>query len=687
MNIFARLSSRYSLISRLFLFVASIVLIVLQFPQEAKFKYEFQKGKPWMHDDLIAPFDFAILKTDVEVAAEKANAIENSKPFFTRNESVAKDKKEQFRVELNEKWQAKYGSKNARQYKAIFKIANNILDSIYSKGVIQKPQQFEDKQSDFIITVMNGNVAEEQELGKFLTVATAGDYIKSSLLASKNMDVQLVQPVLLNALSQNIFFDEELTSKFEQNLAEQTSVTHGMVQKGERIIAKGELVSTPKFQVLESLKKEYESQLGSSSKYYSILLGQLLLVSIAILVLVLFFYAFRRDVLAENKKIFFILLLIFIMVSLTSAVVKIDVTYLYLVPLCMLPVIIRAFFDTRIALFVHIVTVIIIGFIAPDSFEYVFLQLIAGIIATISVVNLRKRSQFFITSVLVFLAYVSTHTGLILIQEGTLENMDTRNLIWFGGSSLLILLTYPLIYVFEKLFGLISDVSLMELSDINSKLLRQLSSKAPATLQHSMQVANLAEEAIYRIGGNPLLARVGALYHDIGKMDMPLYFIENQTTELNPHDELTSEESAAVIISHVIKGVEMAKKYILPERVTDFIRTHHGTRRSQYFLNKFVSNNPDVFVDISKFTYKGPLPFSKETAVVMMADGVEACSRTLKNPSEKSISDMVENIIDIQVQQKQFENSDITFKDIMAIKKIFKKRLQNMFHVRIEYPA
>jgi putative nucleotidyltransferase with HDIG domain len=460
-----------------------------------------------------------------------------------------------------------------------------------------------------------------------------------------------------------------------------------MVQKGERVISKGELVTGEKFQIIESMKQEYEMQIGSSTKYFNILLGQILLICISFTVLFLFLLSFRKDILADNKKVLLILLNIFFMVLITSLVIHTDVKYLYLVPLCIIPVIIRAFFDTRLALFVYLVTIIIIGFLVPNSFEFVFLQLISGIIAIISVVNLRKRSQFFLTTVLVFISYSATYTGITLMQEGSLAEIDVTNYIWFAGSSLMILFSYPLIFIFEKVFGFVTDVSLLELSDINSRLLRELSTRAPATLQHSLQVANLAEEAIYEIGGNTLLVRAGALYHDVGKMDMPLYFTENQGAGINPHEELTSEESAAIIISHVIKGIELAKKYNLPERVIDFIRTHHGTRKTQFFYNQFIKNNPEETVDESKFRYHGPIPFSKETAVLMMADSVEAVSRSLKNADEESVRAMVERFINMQIEQQQFINSDITFSDITRIKKIFTRKLLNMLHVRIEYPV
>jgi len=687
MKFLRRLAEQYSYIYKALLFIASIALVVLQFPKEGKFKYEFQKGKPWLHEDLIAQFDFAILKSEDEIAAEKSSVTDAMNLYFSYNTEVKNEKIKSFVKEFESKWNEKYGEKNAELKKTNLKAGLAILDTLYDKGIVQLADTIENKSGDFVINVVNGNISEDRELSELYTIQNADNYIVSTVSAKAGIDKDFLTPILENSIAQNISYDEEITAKYKQNLLSNISLSHGMVQKGERIISRGELVTPEKFQIIESMKKEYESQLGASSKYFTILIGQIVLVCISFVVLLLFLWSFRKDVLSDNKKVFFILLNIFLLVFITSIIVKLDVTYLYLVPLCLIPIIIRAFFDTRLALFVYIVTIIIIGFLVPNSFEFVFLQLIAGIITIVSIVNLRKRSQFFFTTILIFVAYSATYTGITLMQDGSLNDINSTNFIWFAGSALLILFSYPLIFIYEKIFGLVTDVSLMELSDINSRLLRELSSKAPATLQHSLQVANLAEEAIYAIGGNTLLVRAGALYHDIGKMDMPLYFTENQGSGINPHEEISSEESASIIISHVIKGIELAKKHNLPERIIDFIRTHHGTRRTQYFYMQYIKNNLGEPVDESLFRYHGPIPFSKETAVLMMADAVEAVSRTLKKPDEDAINAMVENIINMQIEQQQFVNADITFRDITIIKKIFKKKLQNMFHVRIEYPA
>lgn len=381
------------------------------------------------------------------------------------------------------------------------------------------------------------------------------------------------------------------------------------------------------------------------------------------------------------------LLLILIMVSVASLTIRTNSELLQLLPFCLVPIIIRVFFDTRLAYFVHVVTLILTGFMVPNAFEFIFMQLIAGIIAIISVAELRRRSQFFLTAAVIFISYSAIYIGMLLIQDGSLENLSTRPFILFAGNAMITLFSYPLIYIFEKSFGLVTDVTLMELSDTNSTLLRKLSQYAPGTFQHSLQVANIAEEAVYAIGGNTLLVRAGALYHDIGKMDMPMYFIENQTSSMNPHDELGYEESGRIIIGHVYKGIELAKKYKLPEVLVDFIRTHHGTRRAEYFYNLKKIEFPEEEISDKPFKYPGPVPFSKETSVLMMADSVEAASRSMYRPTADSISQLVDKIIESQVNDNQFSNSDLTFQDITRVKKILKKKLMSIYHIRIEYPA
>ena len=670
------------------LFLLTIVLLVLIFPREGKFKYEFQKGKPWKHKDLIAPFDFAIIKPGKEIELERLLVLEELKPFFKIDDRLIEEKTEELSNEFEREWKRKYSRKDKRK-----NLKNNSKDAcleIFNKliitGIIELTPEIENKTDDFTIIILKDNIAEEKNLSQVFSIHTANEFILEQLRDYKNVDRALLLSILEKFLVPNIFYDAETTEKEKQILLNNISLTHGMVQTGERIISKGELVTGNKYQVLESIKMEYEQQLGSPSTYYSILIGQIILISISVIVLLFFLLYFRKDIYADNKKLILILLVIILMVFITSLVIKFNVGYLYLVPICLVPIVIRAFFDTRLALYVHIITIIIIGFLVPNSFEFVFLQLIAGIIVIISVVHLQKRSQFFVTSFMIFLTYITVYVGLTLIQEGSLMGVELKYLALFAGSAVLTLFSYPLIFIFEKIFGMITDVTLMELSNSNTKLLRELSMKAPGTFQHSLQVANLAEEALYEIGGNTLLARTGALYHDIGKMDMPEYFVENQSTGVNPHDDLPFDESAKIIISHVRKGVKKAKKHNLPEQIIVFIKTHHGTRKVMYFYNMLLKEKPDEQIDEAIYTYPGPIPFSKESAVLMMADSVEAASRSIKQPNEQNLSELVDNIINKQVENEQFVNSNITLREITKIKNILKKKLMNMYHVRIEYP-
>ncbi|MDQ3191338.1 MAG: HDIG domain-containing protein, partial [Bacteroidota bacterium] len=481
-------------------------------------------------------------------------------------------------------------------------------------------------------------------------------------------------------------YDDHTTKSVLNQQLEQVSLIRGKIQQGERIISKGELIDGAKFRMLESFRAEYLSQTGGAYNYMLIIIGQLILVSIALLVIFFFIYLFRKDILADNLKIGFLLFVTILMVFMASISLRFDYVNIYALPFGILPIVIRAFYDTRLAIFTHLVTSLVIGFIAPNGFEFAFIQLIAGIFAVFSIVNMSKRSQLFFTSFIIYASYSLIYFGFAVIEEGEIQSVNPVYFGYFGISAMLTLFSYPLIYLFEKVFGFISDVTLIELSDTNSPLLRELAMRAPGTFQHSLQVANLAEEATFEIGGDTLLVRAAALYHDIGKMDMPRYFIENQTSGINPHEELNFDESAEIIISHVIRGVEKAKKYNLPEKVIDFIRTHHGDSMVQYFYKSFLKQFPDKMVDEKKFRYPGPRPYSKETAVLMMADSVEAASRSLKSYDSESIDKLVDNIINSQVSDNQFVNADITFKDISIIKKILKKKLLTIYHVRIEYP-
>jgi putative nucleotidyltransferase with HDIG domain len=563
----------------------------------------------------------------------------------------------------------------------------SILNSLYTRGILRKTEELENLEDGQLIYLLKGNLATQANLNQFYTVQTAYDKIKKELKNFNGIDEDLVADILSENLIQNVVFDAETTERDLSSELSSISSTRGMIPQGLMVIGRGDMVDAEKFLVLESLRKEYQSRLGSTGSYSLILLGQLIMVCIVLLMFYIFLVKYRTDLAQNNWQVTFLLILILGMIVTSSVVQRIPNINLYLVPFCLLPVIVRSFFDSRIALFAHIVGLIIVGFEAPNGFEFMFLQLIAGIIAIFSLLNLQNRSQLFVSMLIVFVTYSASYFSIAIMQEGNFRNIDLSMFVWFAGSVGLTLLAYPLIFLFEKVFGFISEVTLLELNNTNHKLLRQMASEAPGTFQHSLQVASLAETAIYEIGGNALLVRTGALYHDIGKLYAPMHFIENQVTGVNPHDDLSFEESAKIIINHVIKGIELAKKNGLPEQLIDFIRTHHGTSTVQYFYKSYLTNFPEGELDKEHFSYPGPKPFTKEMAVLMMADSVEAASRSLPEYTTESVGKLVDSIIDRQFNEAQFENSNITLRDINEVRSIFKKKLLNIYHVRMEYPV
>ena len=535
--------------------------------------------------------------------------------------------------------------------------------------------------------MLKGTAATEVNAKQFYTVQSAYNAIQKAVNETNSVEHDELLRLLTEVLTQNVTYDKGTTERFLEDDLSSVSESRGMVPKGLMVISRGDMVDNDNFLVLESLRKEYQGKLGSSGSFYLILFGQLIMVTIVLLMYYFFLITYRTDLAQNNWRVTFLLMLILGTVMISSIAQRIEYINLYLVPFCLLPVIVRSFFDSRIALFAHIVTLIIVGFEAPNGFEFMFLELIAGIISIFSLQSLQNRSQLFVSMLIVFVTYSASYFSIAIMQEGDIKNIDFTMFVWFAGSVGLTLLAYPLIYLFEKIFGFLSDVTLLELNNTNHKILRQMASEAPGTFQHSLQVASLAETATYAIGGNALLVRTGALYHDIGKLYAPMYYIENQVTGVNPHDDLSFEESANIIINHVIKGIEFAKKNNLPEQLIDFIRTHHGTSTVQYFYRSYLSNFPDGELDKEHFSYPGPKPFTKEMAVLMMADSVEAASRSLSEYTTESVGNLVDNIIDYQFNEGQFDSANITLRDISEVRSIFKKKLLNIYHVRMEYPS
>ncbi len=674
------LYKQQSLIFKYILYVVAVAFIVFFLPKGGKFKYEFQKGKPWQFENLYAPFDFSIQKTDTEIAKEKQVIESNQLPYYRYDQAEVEKVTEQFEKKFEDKW----GNTSLRenQKKRLKYFSQVILDSVYAKGILQNNGK--QVQRSFIFLVKN-NEASKVRVSDFFRVSEINDLI-GRVLADNNLSVfeKDTQSLFFDIIAPNVSFDNNLTQKARNEALSKLSYTRGTVDQGRLIIAKGEVVEAENLKILESLKSEYESELWTANNYYYILIGYTVLVALVLIMLFLFLKKYRRTVYENNVKVTFIFFNILLMVFITTIVIKYNDQLVFVVPLCILPLILKTFFDARLGLFVHVLTILILGFVVPNSFEYIFLQIITGIVTILTVSELYKRANLFVSVGQITLIYIIGYLAFHTIHEGDLSDIEWYTLGLFLLNGMITLFVQPLIYIYEKLFGLVSDVSLLELSDTNSKLLKELSNKAPGTFHHSLQVANLAEAAANEIGANAMLVRVGALYHDIGKMNEPTYFTENQVTNVNPHDELSPKDSARIIIDHVIKGIEIARKNNLPDRIIDFIRSHHGTTLVFYFYKKQKELDDDV--NEEDFRYPGPLPFSRETAILMMADSVEAASKSLKNPTFLIIDEFVDKIISGQMKANQFLNADITFKEIETIKKIFKQKLINIYHLRVEYP-
>lgn len=687
-NIFSDLRNNHERLQRVLLFILTGILVVLALPKEAKFKYEYQKGRPWVHEDLVAPFDFAIEKPQDEYDAEVERIRQNASIYLKTIPNAANDAKRTFEEKLTAEFEPQEGRiRNEKKYEFNLVAGIELLDAIYEKGLLRNSDDIQDVDPNHIVYLMEGNTASQVSLNRFYTVNSAFDFMLADLKKRRGVNQELLLQILSESLTQNIQYDSETTNRILKGEINSVSESRGMVPEGLIVIGKGDMVDSEKFQVLESLRTEYQSRLGSSQNFYLILLGQLIMVAIVLSMFYIFLVKYRSDLAQNNWQVTFLLLIILGMILSSSFVQRFTPLNLYLVPFCLVPVIVRSFFDSRIALFAHIVSLIIIGFEAPNGFEFMFLQLIAGIIAIFTLISLQNRSQLFVSMLIVFITYSASYFSIAVMQQGDIKGIDLSMFAWFAGSVGLTLLAYPLIYLFEKLFGFISEVTLLELNNTNHHLLRKMATEAPGTFQHSLQVASLAENAIYEIGGNALLVRTGALYHDIGKLYAPMYFIENQVTGVNPHDDLSFEESANIIVNHVIKGIELAKENKLPEQLIDFIRTHHGTSTVQYFYRNYVQNFPEGDLDKDYFSYPGPKPFTKEMAVLMMADSIEAASRSLKDYTTESVGKLVDGIIDHQFKEGQFDSANITLRDISEVRTVFKKKLLNIYHVRVEYPS
>ncbi len=694
----------YKPIARIFLFLTSILIVTYLLPKTGKFAYEYLNGTPWKHATLIAPFDFPIYKTQNELSEETNELVKNHLPYFEMDTMVVQNIVGKFNVDYQNHVKtntakfpllSKQHNADTSYFDLIGIVVQNRLEMTYQKGIIMLPEAYIDAPSSFELMLIKGAYVEpyellelEQRTGAYKQllhlIAQDLSTINDKIIGEASDFIGLLE--LNKYIEANIAFNSVRNDQELERLKKNISLTSGRVLAGQRIIDQGEIVNSETERILDSLRRKYQANITTDTEYYFILAGQFLLVALLFTAIYLFLFYFRRDVYQSISSISFILLITTIMVLLASLKHIFNDFPFYIIPFAILPIIIRTFLDSRLAFFMHVITVLICAFFAKNSFEFVFIQIPVGLVAMFSLFRMMRRSHIVRAAMLIIVTYSLFYTALILWQEGNLKMVNPTMYAYFAANGAMLLMVYPLIWIFERMFGFLSDVTLVELADTNHPILREMAEATPGTFQHSIQVGNLAQEVAYRLNANPALVRAGAMYHDIGKTASPMFFTENQAGGLNPHTELDYEESARIVINHIENGVKLATKHKLPKQIIDFITTHQGTTTTRYFYNSYINKHPDKTPDVSAFSYPGPTPFTKETAILMMADSIEAASRSLKLYSDDEIDKLVEKIVNTQIEEDQFINAPITFREITEAKEVFKSKLKNIYHARIEYP-
>lgn len=662
-------------------FIITVLLIVYFMPRDGKFNYQFDINKPWRYGQLMATFDFPIYKEDAIVQQEQDSILAAFSPYYVLDKDIEKKAINELRQDYNNNLKNILPSTNYVRY------IERTLSDIYKSGVVS----LEDidrlhNDSTTTIRVIEGNESTPRVVDGIFTIKEAYEYLLVADSTHHKTEI-LRQGALNRYIYPNLIYNKERTETAQNELFDNYSYATGMVQSGQKIVDRGEIVTKQTYNILESLRKESSKSKESKLQKRLILTGQIISISIIILCLMLYIQLFRKDYFNKPRILSLVLLVIIFFSAVTSLSVIRNFAYIYVIPYAMVPIMIRVFLDSRTAFITHVTLMLICSITIGFKYEFIMLQLSTGLVAIYSLRELSQRSQLFRTALLVTLTYFALFFAYELMTESDLNNLNRDTYIEFLVNGVLLLFAYPFLFLLEKLFGFTSNVTLVELSNVNNPLLRRLSEIAPGTFQHSMQVANLASEAANEIGAKSQLVRTGAMYHDIGKMENAAYFTENQLGGLNPHKNLPYEKSAEIIISHVKDGLKMAERNNLPQAIKDFIVTHHGRGKTKYFYISWKNEHPGIEPDEELFTYPGPNPFSKETAILMMADAVEAASRSLPDYTEESIGNLINRIIDSQVEEGFFKYCPITFQDIETIKKVFKEKLMTIYHTRVSYPV
>ena len=659
------------------LIVVTVALIVWLMPRNSSSNFKIEKGKPWVYTDLKAPFDFPIYKSDEAVKAERDSLMQQYEPYYFFNNDIVTTQLRQFAKDYN-----KGIPGLSDDYISI--IANR-LRSLYTQGIMSSSEYAAlKKDTARTIRVINGKNATSVQISKVYSVVSAYEqiFLDETLAAHR----EILQKCNLNDyLTPNLIYDKERSEASLNDLQNSIPLASGLVQRGQKIIDRGDIVDTKTYNILMSFKKETERKEENKPKISLTIMGQILYVAILITCFTVYLTLFRKDYFEKSRSITMLYALIVFFSVLCTLMVGHSILHVYFLPYAMVPIFIRVFMDSRTAFMSHATMVLICASILQYPLEFITVELVSGLVAIFSLRELSSRSQLFWTAVLVTFAATATNLSLDWIRNNDLTKISYSEYNYLVFNGLLLFCSYPLLYLIEKAFGFTSNITLIELSDMNKTLLRKMSEVAPGTFQHSIQVGNLAAEIANKIGGKSQLVRTGALYHDIGKIVNPIYFTENQSG-VNPHEKMGAIESAQMIISHVTEGIKLAEKYDLPDIIKAFISTHHGQGKTRYFYVQYKNAHPDDKVDDLLFTYPGPNPTTKEQAILMMADTVEAASRSLPDYTEKSIRELVNKLIDAQVAEGYFKECPITFRDIAYAKTVLIEKLKTIYHTRVSYP-
>ncbi|MDR0559114.1 MAG: HDIG domain-containing protein [Prevotellaceae bacterium] len=651
-------------------FLSASLFILFFIPVNGNFKYEFTQGQVWQYDDLVAPFDFPVYKTDSELSEERKKVAELSLNYFTTDTLTVLKQLNSLKDRLGDAGQ--------------FALFESLFDFIYRRGILDDAKSAELKGKN--IAIVKGGSYREMPASELFSQTSACEYAQSRILQS---GVKIDEQNIAQYIAPNLSFNEALTAKIRQKNLDAVLPTEGIISEGVKIIYRGDIVTSETARILSSLKKEYTKNTVSGN-LFMIILGRLFFILMCMACIFILLVSFRSAMLIDDKCLLFIVGLLTFFTIVALQISKIQPSAVYAVPLTIVPIYISSFFYSRPAIYIHFFIILITGGFVSAGFEFVLINSLVGVTAVIGFKKSYDRRQLFLTGFFMFTVYLAAYVSLKLLHEGSFADIDSSMIGFFMINCLLVIILYQFTFLFERLFGFVSVSRLVELSDTSRRLFRELTETAPGTAQHAIQVANIAETVIREIGdGDPFLVRAGALYHDIGKMKNPACFIENKISNHNPHDKISAEESAGIIIEHVKYGVELAHKYHLPGAIIDFIKTHHGKSRTHYFYMKHLNEFPedkDIKDIEDRYTYPGPNPSSKEMVAVMMVDACEAASRSLPHPDEPSLNSLVDKIVERQYSEGLYNESDITLKEINIAKQVIKNKLKNIYHARIEYP-